>query len=64
MKVFRIIALILILTTSASYGVAQRLALKAADQAFEKNQYHRAIEKYKKAYKKIKDKECLGSLYG
>ncbi|MFA8449458.1 MAG: OmpA family protein [Bacteroidales bacterium] len=57
MKIFRIIALFVALVACSNFGYGQKLALRAADQAFSKNEYYHAIEKYKKAYKKTKDRD-------
>lgn len=52
-RIFRLLLInTLILITISVFG--QKTATKAADEAFENNKYTLAIEKYKKAYSKVK----------
>lgn len=54
-KIFFTLIITIILNIQPIF--AQRKACKSADIAFERKQYHSAIEKYKKAYKKNKKKK-------
>jgi peptidoglycan-associated lipoprotein len=48
---------ILILSFFAQTSLAQRSLVKSADDAFERKQYSLAIDRYKKAFSRVKDKD-------
>ena len=54
MRFFKFIALIVVLASIVATGCSPKASLRAADEAFSRNQYQRAIVKYKKAYTKAK----------
>ena len=53
-KLFSGILLLIVLITLPTLLNAQRNPAKGADEAFSKQQYSLAIDKYKKAYSKVK----------